>query len=174
MLRAILFFTLLISGQAFAQTHLDHQMPTQSGQSAFAAIQEIVNILEADPATDWRKVNIEALRQHFIDMDNVTLRAEVQNEPTESGMRFIVSGVGPVKGSIQRMIMAHAATMNGLGDWMFTGSETDSGAILTVVVPAQDAGELQGLGFLGVMARGTHHQEHHIMIARGSTMVHKP
>src|SRR5665213_2414926 len=46
-------------------------LPTQPGQSAFAAIQEIVAILEADPKTDWSRVNIEALRQHLIDMDNV-------------------------------------------------------------------------------------------------------
>ncbi|MFX5914869.1 hypothetical protein ABTE45_18800, partial [Acinetobacter baumannii] len=55
-------------------------MPTQPGQSAFAAILEIVALLEADPATDWSKVNIEALRQHLIDMDNVTLRADVKSE----------------------------------------------------------------------------------------------
>ena len=50
----------------------------------------IVEILEADPATDWGKVNIEALRQHLIDMDNVTLRAELKSGPVEGGMRFIV------------------------------------------------------------------------------------
>jgi hypothetical protein len=44
-------------------------LPTQPGQSAFAAIQEIVAMLEADPKTDWSRVNIEALRQHLIDMD---------------------------------------------------------------------------------------------------------
>ena len=46
---------------------------TQPGQGAFAAIQEIVEILAADPKTDWSKVNIDALRQHLIDMNNVTL-----------------------------------------------------------------------------------------------------
>ena len=38
--------------------------PTRSGQEAFATIGEIVRILEADPRTDWSKVNIEALRHH--------------------------------------------------------------------------------------------------------------
>jgi len=32
-------------------------MPTQPGQGAFGAIQEVVRILEADPATDWSKVD---------------------------------------------------------------------------------------------------------------------
>ena len=31
-------------------------LPTESGQSAFAAIHEIVELLEADPKTDWSKV----------------------------------------------------------------------------------------------------------------------
>ena len=48
--------------------------PTEAGQGAFAAIQEIVAILEADPDTDWSKVDIDALRQHLVDMNAVTLR----------------------------------------------------------------------------------------------------
>ena len=38
--------------------------PTMPGQAAFGTIQEVVQILEADPTTDWAKVNIAALRQH--------------------------------------------------------------------------------------------------------------
>jgi hypothetical protein len=30
--------------------------PTMPGQDAFGTIQEVVRILEADPATDWSKV----------------------------------------------------------------------------------------------------------------------
>ena len=50
--------------------HTDH-----AGQDAFGTIQEIVRILEADPTTDWSKVNIAALREHLIDMNEVTLHA---------------------------------------------------------------------------------------------------
>ena len=46
----------------------DTTTPTMPGQAAFGAIQEIVGILEADPKTDWSKVNLKALRQHLIDM----------------------------------------------------------------------------------------------------------
>src|SRR5437764_5713379 len=35
------------------------------GQAAFGAIQEVVELLEADPTTDWAKVNIAALREHL-------------------------------------------------------------------------------------------------------------
>lgn len=179
MLRAAFFLVLMIPVHAFAQANPHHHSggmpgehqsassPTQAGQAAFAAIQEIVEILEADPATDWSKVNIEALRQHLIDMDNVTLRAEVKNEPIEGGMRFIVSGAGPVKDSIQRMVMAHAATMNGVENWKFTAIPTEAGAILTVETPSKDTEKFHALGFIGVMTRGMHHQQHHLMIARG-------
>ncbi|MFW1924327.1 hypothetical protein ACG90D_19965, partial [Acinetobacter geminorum] len=64
------------------------QEPTQPGQDAFAAIQEIVQILEADPRTDWSKVNIDALREHLVDMSNVTLSAQVKTEPLEGGIRY--------------------------------------------------------------------------------------
>ena len=190
MIRALVLIACLAPGAAVAQSamqpsadmeamhhkmHAQHMMTpagrgsvaTEPGQGAFGAIQEIVEILEADSATDWSKVNVEALRQHLIDMDNVTLRAEVKSEPVDGGMRFTVSGVGPVKDSIQRMVMAHAATMNGADGWTFAASTTDAGAILNVLAPAKDAAKLHGLGFIGVMTRGMHHQMHHLMIARG-------
>ena len=69
-------------------------MPTEAGQGAFAAIQEIVAILEADPNTDWSKVDIDALRQHLVDMNAVTLEAKVANAPVEGGLRFDVTGDG--------------------------------------------------------------------------------
>lgn len=175
MLRTAFFLVFLIPVHAYAQADhhhaggmpTAHSNPAQPGQAAFAAIQEIVEILEADPSTDWSKVNIEALRQHLIDMDNVTLRAEVKSEPIDGGMRFIVSGLGPVKDSIQRMVMAHAATMDGVENWKFAATPMEAGAILTVTTPSADAEKLRALGFIGVMTRGMHHQDHHLMIARG-------
>ena len=141
--------------------------PTEPGQAAFAAIQEIVGILEADPRTDWSKVDIEALRQHLIDMDNVTLAATVRSEPIDGGMRFIVTGENAVADSIRRMTSAHAAMMDGVGNWHLRAQQVDDGAILEVRVPAADLGKLKALGFIGVMTKGMHHQEHHLMIARG-------
>jgi len=140
---------------------------TEPGQAAFAAIQEIVQILEADPKTDWSKVDVEALRQHLIDMNNVTMVAQVESETINGGMRFIVTGEGAVRESIRRMTSAHAATMDGVGGWHFTAKETGGGSIFEVRVPAADAAKLKGLGFIGVMTRGMHHQDHHLMIARG-------
>jgi hypothetical protein len=150
-----------------SQQRVPSPVATRAGQDAFAAIQEIVEILAADPKTDWSKVNIDALRQHLIDMNNVTLNAKVTNVPIDGGMIFALTGDGPVRDSIRRMAMAHAATMNGVDGWRVEAAELEDGANLVVHAPATDLEKLRGLGFLGVLALGTHHQEHHLMIARG-------
>lgn len=141
--------------------------PIQPGQAAFAAIQEIEALLEADPSTDWSKVDLEALRRHLVDMNDVTLAAEVKAEAIDGGMRFVVTGTGRVVDAVRRMVTAHAAIMNGLGDWHFEAATVEAGAVLTVRVPAGDAAKLRGLGFIGVMTRGMHHQHHHLAMARG-------
>ena len=143
-------------------------MPSEAGQSAFAAIQEIVAMLDADPRTDWSKVDIEALRRHLVDMSNVTLKAHAETERIAGGARFAVTGKGAVVGSIRRMVAAHAATMNGHGGWTYAVAEITDGAALTVTVgdPA-DVAKVRALGFIGVMAHGAHHQMHHWMIATG-------
>lgn len=142
-------------------------VPIEPGQSAFAAIQEIAQILEDDPRTDWSKVNVEALRQHLIDMNNVTLAAHVSSEPIDGGLKFVVTGEGAVRDSIRRMTSAHAATMDGFGGWRFKANDTDGGSIVDIRAPPQDLNKLKGLGLMGVLTRGMHHQEHHLMIARG-------
>ena len=177
MLRALLVLVCLAASPALAQTMHHHAMmapsagapitPPQGGQSAFAAIQEIVAILDADPKTDWSKVDIEALRQHLIDMDNVTLRAQSRSEPVDGGLRFVVTGAGPARDSIRRVIFAHAATMNGVGGWRMNAAEIDDGATLTVIAPAKDAAKLRALSLIGVLTLGMHHQMHHLMIAKG-------
>jgi len=142
--------------------------PREPGQAAFAAIQEIVSILVADPATDWSKVDVEALRQHLIDMDNVTLRAKVAATPIAGGMRYVVSGEGAVRDSIRRMVKAHAETMSGGDGMTFQSEAAPSGAVMTVTVAdAADLPRLKGLGFIGLLTLGMHHQTHHLMIASG-------
>lgn len=172
----MLVFVPLAIGAAFAQEKtMDHGAmtaggagPRETGQATFAAIQEIVGMLDADPATDWTKVDIEALRQHLIDMNNVTLNAAVEAMEMEGSVRFTVSGDGPVRESVRRMVMAHAATVNGVDGWKFVAEPSDTGATLTVSPPDKASlVKLRALGFIGVMARGMHHQQHHWMLATG-------
>jgi len=98
------------------------------------------------------------------------LRAESKTEPVDGGLRFVVTGAGPVKDSIRRMIFAHAATMNGVGGWRMSAAEIDDGATLTVLAPPKDATKLKALGFIGVLTLGMHHQMHHLMIAKGEAL----
>lgn len=179
----LLFFTLAfaVPGISLAQTGHDHAghttngmdhgasqsvMPTEPGQSAFAAIAEIVEILRADPDTNWQTADVESLRQHLIDMDAVTLRAQVSSEPIRGGAVFdVVSDDAGVTGAIQRMTLAHAQIMSGVDGTDMQAQQIANGARLTVT--GADAAMIRALGFIGVLSLGMHHQAHHIALARG-------
>jgi hypothetical protein len=147
---------------------------TQTGQAAFAAIAEIVRILEADPKTDWSKVNLEALRQHLIDMDDLTMHAMVRTEPITGGATFLVTGTGRVRDAIRRMAKEHGQMMGSEGvRWVTV--EIPEGAKVTVTSStpndAKAVARIRGLGFIGLMTVGEHHTVHHLGVARG-TMMH--
>ena len=89
----LIFISLMaFAGNNYAEerTRHDHKtMPrassnatplTEPGNDAFAAIQEAVDELMSNPNTDWRRVNLEALRQHLVDMDNFTLHVVVVSQ----------------------------------------------------------------------------------------------
>jgi hypothetical protein len=65
----------------------------------------------------------------------------------EGGEWFDVTGDGPVGDSIQRMLRAHAAKMNGVDGWTFDARRIEGGPSLTVHAPPKDATKLKGLGF---------------------------
>ena len=147
---------------------------TQSGQAAFAAISEAVKILKADSATDWSSVNLEALRQHLIDMDNVTMRSQVRQVPTTGGLVAHITGKPPVAAAIQRMVGMHAAMLNEGDDMLATAVNIPGGMRFTVrardTADTRLVAQIRGLGFIGLMTEGEHHQMHHLMVARGGTM----
>lgn len=153
-------------------TSRDHAMQAtapalrEGGQAAFATVQEITAMLMADPATDWSRVDLEALRQHLIDMDNVTMRADVTRDDIDGGARFTVTSADPiVQGSIRAMVLAHVATMNGVEGWDMRADEVAGGVVMTVTGP--DVARIRGLGFIGLMTVGMHHQAHHLALASG-------
>jgi len=141
--------------------------PVEPGQGAYAALGEAVEILSADPSTDWSKVNVEALRAHLVDMDNVTLRARATTEKLPNGARFQVTGAPDVAASIQSMTRSHFTSENVPGGWIMTSTPVGDGAIVTVTGSAADAQRIQALGFFGILTLGGHHQPHHLMIAKG-------
>jgi hypothetical protein len=169
---------LFLAGRPLAAQH-DHQSgstqgaPSEAGQDAFAAIAEIVAILEADPRTDWSTVNIEALRQHLIDMNDVVLRATARETRVPGGLRLDVTGAGRTIAAIRRMIPSHAAVLDQMPQWSAAAERIPGGTRLTVLSTEPgdiyEVAHIRGLGFAGLLATGAHHQQHHLAIARGAT-----
>ena len=119
--------------------------PTEPGQGAFAAIAETVALLQSDPATDWASTDIEALRQHLIDLDNVTMRSEVAVGPVPGGASFrVTSSDVALANSIRRRVTAHTATMDGSGIWKMTAVPSPSGAEITVIGAEAEANAVDG------------------------------
>jgi hypothetical protein len=150
-------------------------MPTLPGQDAFGAIQEVVGILDADPKTDWSKVDLEALRQHLIDMNEVTLNAKASAKPIDGGLEIAVTGNGRTLEAIQRMVPAHTRVIERKHPhgWSAKAPTLPDGVLFTVT--SSDPKEVQhirGLGFIGIMVSGHHHQWHHLAMARGEMMMH--
>ncbi len=144
------------------------QVPTMPGQDAFGAIQEIVQILDADPKTNWSKVDLEGLRQHLIDMNEVTLKADADAKPIDGGLQIAVTGNGRTLAAIQRMVPAWAAMANGLNGWSAKAIPLPNGEMLTVTATTpKEVQHLRGLGFIGLLVSGSWHQPHHLAMAKG-------
>ena len=173
-----LLATGLVTTAATAQTAHDHAammaqntgIPLEPGQGAFAAIAEIVEMLAADPETDWSKVDIAALRRHLIDMDNLVSFAEATQEDRPDGAAFRVSLIGPGGDAVRRMVPAHAPVLAAETGWTSTAEGSGDEIVWTVTSP-DNASAIRALGFFGLMAVGNHHQAHHLGMATGQ-MVH--
>ncbi|WP_282181965.1 hypothetical protein [Aliiroseovarius marinus] len=176
MLRHTIFAiaTLFAAAPVYAQHSHDHAghapqtvLPTEPGQGAFAAIAEIVALLRANPETDWSAVDIAALRQHLIDMDNLVTHAEVTTEDVPNGARFHVQTTGLGGSAVSRMVPAHAPVLRADTGWesqvLLNGDE-----VVWTVTSQTDAEVIRALGFFGLMAVGNHHQPHHLGMATGS------
>ncbi|PLW74818.1 hypothetical protein [Cohaesibacter celericrescens] len=165
----LLSFLILSPTVAFAQhVHSNNVAATETGHAAFAAVSEIVQLLENDPQTDWSEVSIQALREHLVDMDRVTMLSKTTTTQSSGSLAFDVSGEGDTVASIQRMTAAHAPMLAAETGWNITANSTQNGATLQIRTANKD--ELQkarALGFYGVMTIGAHHQAHHMLIATG-------
>ena len=145
--------------------------PTSPGQAAYGAIAEIVARLDADPATDWSKVNIAALREHLLDMDRVTMQSRIQMREVAGGFEAEVIADGEAAAAIRRMTQAHFSTLGASQGFTATVREIAGGTHLRVVATApgdaRAVARLRGLGVIGIMTLGNHHAPHHEAMARG-------
>lgn len=148
-----------------------------AGQYAFATLSAVIAALDADSTTDWSRVNIEALRQHLIVMNDVTLGARVTQSNVARGAEMKVTGDGGIAQSIRAMLHAHAPQLEAMGTYRASVTDIPDGARLTVT--ASDGADtatvarIRALGFIGLLTLGDHHAQHHMALARGEAMAHR-
>lgn len=146
----------------------DSAVLTEPGQGAFAALSEVVRVLEADPNTDWATVDLMGLRAHLVDMDRLVSDAIVTETRLPDGISAVATGDAETIATLERMVPAHAAQLANDARWTVETALIEGGMELRVtsddpVVVAR----IKGLGFFGLMASQDHHREHHLMMARG-------
>ncbi|MEP3638063.1 MAG: hypothetical protein ABJN14_12495 [Paracoccaceae bacterium] len=158
---------------------MDHNMHNQKnnmavtalvepGQGAFAALVEVVRVLDTDPNTDWSSVDLAGLRAHLVDMDRLVTSAVVTQDVLPAGIVAMATGDAVTVAALQRMVPAHAAQLARDDRWQAVVSNTDEG--VTLQVTSDDPAvvrRIRGLGFFGLMASQDHHREHHLMMALG-------
>lgn len=144
---------------------------TEAGNDAFGTLQEVVDRLVSDPDTDWDKVNLEALREHLVDMDLFTKQVTVVSQrKIKHGTEIVVLPDNEKAAqSLARAMSAHPAMVEQETGWDMQVAKQDQGYRLTVTSEKRkDAKRIRGLGYIGIMALGQHHQAHHWMIANGA------
>jgi hypothetical protein len=169
-MKLIILTTALVLSAAGAMSQHAHnsQLITETGQAQFAAIAEIVAHLRDDPNTDWEQVNIDALRDHLVDMDNVTRKTKVTRSIDGLVVKFTVTGNSVVAISVQRMVNAHSSMLQQASEWKVSVEQVAGGAIMQIeTLDESDLVQVLGLGFFGLLTVGAHHQQHHLMIATG-------
>ncbi len=148
--------------------------PSMPGQDAFGAIAEVVRLLDADPSTDWSKVDLERLRQHLVDMNEVVLRAQVKQASVPGGLVMDVTGTGRTEQAIRAMVVPHAAELGRMPAYTAKTEVIPGGVRLTVTAKAADdaktVARLRGLGFIGLLTEGGHHGPHHLAMAKGEAL----
>jgi hypothetical protein len=180
---------LLLTALAFnahaAETHTNHsavthmpgghamhgKAPLESpGNEVFGAIREVIEKLEADPDTNWSQVDLEGLRRHLVDMLNFTVNVDVPlQRPIEKGFEAVVKPTTPeARQSLKRVFAAHPPQLKVETGWAMGIVEKDGSFIITVTTEKpSEVAKVRGLGYIGVMAIGSHHVHHHWMLATG-------
>jgi len=143
---------------------------TEAGNDAFGTIQEVIAKLNSNPNTDWKKVNIEALRQHLLDMNDMTMNVDVISQKAiPLGMEAVIRPTtARAASALERVLSAHPAQLKRETGWRMKVVKNKVQYILTTTSDnKEDEDKIRGLGYIGLMAYGNHHQAHHWAIATG-------
>jgi len=143
---------------------------SEAGNDAFGTIQEVITQLNNDPNTDWSRVNIETLRQHLRDMNDMTLNVEVLSQkPIENGMVAVVEATTPrAAEALGRVSRGHPPQLKRETGWvMKVTQDGKTFTFTTTTEKPQEVDKIRGLGYIGLIASGPHHQPHHWAMATG-------
>lgn len=165
-----------MNNQQGMMMHHEHKMNmsggglTEAGNDAFGTIQEVIAQLNENPNTDWKKVNLEALRQHLLDMNDMTFHVEViSQKPIQNGLEAVVRPTTPrATIALEKVFKAHPYWLKKEAGWTMQVKKNGEQYILrTTSENPKDADKIRGLGYIGLMAYGMHHQAHHWAMATG-------
>jgi len=142
----------------------------EGGQAMFAALIEVVSMLERDNSTDWETVDVDGLRLHLLDMNRLMNNTQATKSIIGDGeINFEIQGAGDSIPSIHRMVPAHSRFLSQSRGWNIEPQLTEQGAIVTITVEDRTTlDQLHALGFYGFMSLDSHHQAHHYQMAIGN------
>lgn len=150
--------------------HQHHMMQTmegslkEAGNDIFATIQEVIDQLENDPETDWSKVNIEALRQHLLDMNDMAVNIDVINQkPLVNGLEVTIQATTMrAKQTLLKVFNVHPMHLKRETGWdMQVVQNKEHFIVTTTSKDLKQVNKIIALSYIGLMAYGNHHQPHH-------------
>jgi hypothetical protein len=65
------------------------------------------------------------------------------------------------------MAPAQATMIDGINGWKVRAEPRPDGALVTVTGRPGDEARIRGLGYFGLLTLGSHHQPHHLLMAKG-------
>ncbi|MGD8428359.1 MAG: hypothetical protein PVH63_12075 [Balneolaceae bacterium] len=167
---AILLFVASGTAQAQHSMHRNSTPLIKPGNDIFGTIQEVVQKLEADPNTDWSRVNLEALRQHLLDMKAFTEDVAVLSKrPVANGVEIQVRPeTERAVEALKKLFSMHPAMIKEEKGWdMEVNHERNKWIITCTTQNKAEIDKMRALGYIGLLTEGAHHQLHHWMIATG-------
>ncbi len=173
MIKWVAFFMIIaLATPAYAQHDMamSNSPLNQSGNEIFGTIQEVIQKLEANPNTDWSKVNLEALRQHLLDMKAFTEEVEVlSKKPIKNGVEVTVHPKSDrAVGALKKLFKMHPNMIKSEKGWTMEAQQDGENWVITCTTEkADEVDKIRALGYIGLLAEGSHHQLHHWMVATG-------
>lgn len=159
-------------------TAMDHsamigrnELPREGGHATFAALIEIVALLEEDAKTDWDTVDIDGLRAHLLDMNHLMLDTKATTSVNEDArIQFDIQGTAASIPSVHRMVPAHSLFIEQSRGWTIEHELNNEGATITITADNKtQLRRIKALGFYGFMSLDSHHQAHHYQMALGKS-----